>query len=399
MLIGALLGTAGYAQTQRLLDGNGLAAESAYAVTIDGANVASGSPGESSNTGAVYARSCSLAECTAPTRIAPVDLAPGDLYGSALAMSGTTMAVAAPGQNPASVYVYLFSAGNWVQQARLLAPDGDDSAGFGGALALQGDRLLIGAPKAQAGRGAAYVYSRSGSVWAQEQRLGADLPAAGDRFGHSVALSGNTALIGAPGRAGVAPGSYALGAAYVYVRNLGSWGAQAILTAVGGNNGDSFGAAVSLDGDRALIGAPLSAAGAGSVYVQQRQGSVWSQQAQLAAAGGLPGDRLGWSVALAGDFALAGAPYARGSCGAAVVFRRITGTWLETPGAGVANPVFGQLIGWSVASDSQRFVLGSPGYAGASDHRGAAYWFDPVEQLLGDGFDTESATACVDPNA
>lgn len=399
LLLCALPGPFGHAQTQRLVEGNGLAAESAYAVAIDGTRIASGSPGESSSAGAVYTRVCSLAECTAPTRIAPADLAPGDLYGSALAISGTTLAVAAPGQNPASVYVYVFAAGNWVQQTRLVSPDGNDSAGFGSALALDGDLLLIGTPDAQAGRGAAYVYARSGSVWSQEQRLGADLPAPGDHFGHGVALSGTTALVGAPGRAGAGLGSFAVGAAYVYVGTLGNWEQQAILTDALGNNGDSYGTSVSIDGDRALIGAPLSAAGAGSVYVHQRQGSVWSLQAQLAAAAGLPGDRLGWSVALAGDFALAGAPYARGSCGAAVVFKRITGIWLEAPGAGVANPVFGQLIGWSVASDSQRYVLGSPGYAGASDHRGAAYWFDPIEQLLGDGFDTESETACVDPNA
>lgn len=387
------------AQTVRLVDAAAPAAESAYALALQGKLLVLGSPGEQSRTGAVYAHSCVAASCSAATRIVALDLASGDLFGSAVALSGNTLAVAAPGQTPAAVYVFVLDGASWVQQARLPAPDGSASAGFGVALALEGERLLIGADRAQSRSGAAFVYLRSGVNWSQEQRLSLDIPASGDRFGQSVALSADTALIGAPGRAGLTPGSFAVGAAYVFTRELGSWSLQSELRANAGASGDSYGYALSLDGDRALVGAPLAAAGLGSVYVHERASAIWSQQAQLTSAAGLVGDRLGWSVALAGDFAVAGAPYAQGSCGAATVFRRVGGNWIEAPGAGVANPRFGQLIGWSVASDSQRFLLGSPGYSGANDHRGAAYWFDPVEQVLGDGFDTQSDTACVDPNA
>lgn len=387
------------AQTVRLVHGPAPAAESAYALALQGNLLVLGSPGEQSRTGAVYVHSCVAASCSAATRIVALDLASGDLFGSAVALSANTLAVAAPGQTPSAVYVFVFDGASWVQQTRLSAPDGPASEGFGVALALEGERLLIGADRAQSRSGAAYVYLRSGVNWLQEQRLSSDSPASGDLFGQSVALSADTALIGAPGRDGPLPGSFAVGAAYAFVRELGNWNLQAVLSAAAGASGDSYGYALSLDGDRALIGAPLSAAGLGSVYVHERASGIWSQQAQLTSAAGLVGDRLGWSVALAGDFVVAGAPYARGSCGAATAFRRIGGIWTESPGAGVANPAFGQLIGWSVASDSQRFLLGSPGYSGANDHRGAAYWFDPVEQVLGDGFDTESDTACVDPNA
>ncbi len=366
----------------------------AYALAIEGQRVVVGSPGENAQTGAIYIHECQQAGCSAPIRISPSNGASGDEFGKVAVLSGNTLAVAATGQSPPAVYVYTEATGNWSLQARIQAPGGLLSTGFGRALALQGNRLLIGADAASNGMGAAYVYTRSGSTWLQEQRLIPNQTQPGERFGSSVSLSGDLALVGAPRRAASGSGSHANGAAFVYARTLGVWSQQAMLMAGNAGNGDSFGASVSLQGSRALIGAPLAGNGIGGVYVFESAAGVWSQQAMLAALAGIQGDRFGWSVALAGDTALVGAPFARGSCGAARMFRRSNGSWLETAGAVVPQSNYGQLLGWSVASDGQRWVVGAPG---ADDHRGAAWWFDPVEQILSTGFESEPEIACTDP--
>jgi hypothetical protein len=383
------------AQTLRLGAANASpAAEFGFATALQGGRVVSGSPGEAQQAGAVYVHDCVAGHCAPGVRVAAVDLATGDLFGSALGLSAGTLAIAAPGQTPAAVYVFVHDGAAWVQQARIAAPDGALSAGFGGALALDGDRLVIGADQASSRAGAVYVYTRSGALWSFQARLAPIDGAAGDGFGSSLALSGDSVLVGAPFRAGAAPGSHARGAAYVYVHTLGSWLQQARLSALTAADGDSFGSALALDGDRAAIGAPL-AGGSGRVHVYERQVDSWTEQAQLGAIDGMPGDRFGWAVGLDGENLVVGAPFARATCGASYRFRHSSATWEPLPNASVAVPRLGNLGGWSVAADDGRFIIGAPGFSGAADHRGAAYWFDPVEQIFADGMDDNSAVECV----
>jgi hypothetical protein len=387
--------TAATAQTVQLTSPSTAAgAELGYALSVEGTRIAVGIPGDAGQAGAVQVYSCSAGVCTAAVRISAPDTAAGDLFGSAVALSGTSLAIAAPGQSPGAVYVFVLVGPDWVPQAKIVAAGGDASAGFGAALALEADRLMVGADRADNRAGATYVYARSGVAWTQDARLTAADAASGDRFGSSVALSADSVLIGAPLHAAATVGSFGQGAAYVFVRSLGSWSQQARLLAVAGSNADGFGTAVSLDGNRALIGAPV-AGGAGHAYIFERAGAVWSEQALLGAIDGLPGDRFGWSVALSNDVAVIGAPFALASCGNSVVFRRNGASWVETAGATIVTPNFGNLAGWSVATDGSRFVVGAPGYAGAPDHRGAAFWFDPIEQVFADGLDGNAAVACV----
>lgn len=388
------------ANTARLgSDSSGLGAEFGYSTAMDGTRVAIGSPGEAVQAGAVYTYVCAAGRCLEPTRLVAGDLAAGDLFGSVVALSLDTLAISAPGQQPAAVYIYTWSGSAWSQQARIGSPDGALSAGFGSALALQGDRLVIGADDAVSGIGAAYVYSRSGALWTSQARLAANDGLVGDRFGSSIALSGDSVLIGAPNRPGASAGSHAQGAAYVYLQTLGTWSQQARLNANAAANGDRFAAAVALDGDRALISAPLANNGIGRAYVYERSGALWTAQAQLDAANGAAGDRFGWSVALDGDDAMVGAPFALATCGASYRFRRNGVAWGELPKSTIAVPLQGNLAGWSVAIDGGRFIVGVPGFAGAAEHRGAGYWFDPIEQIFADGMDNNAAVECVLPPA
>ena len=153
------------------------------------------------------------------------------------------------------------------------------------------------------------MFTRTGTSWSQQAQLTAGDGAAGDLFGYSVALAGDTALVGAYGNdIGAAANQ---GSAYVFTRSGTSWSQQAQLTAGDGAANDYFGYSVAVSGDTALVGAYADDVGAaadqGSAYVFTRSGTSWSQQAQLTAGDGAAGDIFGISVALAGDTALVGA--------------------------------------------------------------------------------------------
>jgi hypothetical protein len=217
--------------------------------------------------------------------------------------------------NQGSAYVFARSGTTWSGQAQLIAADGAAEDYFGYSVALAGDTALVGAPYDRVGgnaaQGSAYVFARSGSSWTQQQQLTAADGAAEDNFGYSVALAGDTALVGAPyDRVG---GNAAQGSACVFTRSGTTWSGQAQLTAADGAALDHFGTSVALAGETALVGAYYDDVGGnadqGSAYVFTRSGTSWSGQAQLSAGDGAAEDYFGTSVALAGETALVGAPY------------------------------------------------------------------------------------------
>jgi hypothetical protein len=166
------------------------------------------------------------------------------------------------------------------------------------------------------------------SAWAttpvQVAKLIAEDSASNDFFGFSIALSDDTAVIGAlrDDDNGVDSGSV-----HVFTRFGTKWSQQTKLTAADGGAGDEFGGKVALDGDIAVIGARLDddkGVDSGSAYVFTRSGSTGSQQAKLAASDGAADDVFGWSVALYGDTVMIGAPTSiialPGGTGSAYVF-------------------------------------------------------------------------------
>ncbi len=198
-------------------------------------------------------------------------------------------------------------------QTNLTAGDASAFDNFGHSVALSGDSALIGAMgddiDMTLNAGSAYVFVRSSNVWSQQGRLNANPLGQNDFFGHSVALSGDTALVGtaaADTTAGVDAG-----AAFVFTRAGSTWTQQAQLKASDAAAGDQFGIYVALAGSTAIIAAPQDdqpgAANAGSTYVFMRKGSTWTQEAKLLANDGAAGDLFGSSVAISGNTVLVGA--------------------------------------------------------------------------------------------
>ncbi|HLI29454.1 MAG TPA: hypothetical protein VKZ60_20495, partial [Chloroflexota bacterium] len=266
-----------------------------------------------------------------------------------------------------------------VQQAKLVASDGAAGDGFGFSVALSGDgnTALVGALNADFSRGAAYVFTRSGTTWTQQAKLVASEAVFGDQLGRSVALSadGNTALVGAPA---TKIGSNSLqGAAYVFVRSGTTWTEQQQLFDPSGGGGDSFGwsVALSANGDTALVGAMGAAIFPnGATYVFVRSGTTWSQQQKLTPA---EGNQFGWSVALSadGNTALGGAPV---GAGAAYVFTRSGTTWTQQQKLTASDGAAGDDLGWGVAlsSDGNTALVGAPfATISSKSFQGAAYVF------------------------
>ena len=191
-------------------------------------------------------------------------------FGSTVSVSGDTTVIGAFGKNnlQGAAYVFVRSGVAWTQQAELTASDGAASDFFGYSVSVSGDTAVIGAREKNGG-GAAYVFVRSGVGWTQQAELTASDGVRYDLFGWSVSVSGDAAVIGAYGK-----NNYQA-AAYVFVRSGVAWTQQAELTASDGVANDYFGISVSVSGDTTVIGAPgkNTYRGAAYVFVRPRLGT------------------------------------------------------------------------------------------------------------------------------
>lgn len=294
-----------------------------YSVSIDGDVAIVGArwdDDKGANAGAAYVFARVAGTWTEQQKLVASDGAAGDWFGYAVAASGTTLLVGAPADNATagSAYVFTWTGSSWTEQQKLTPAVAANQDNFGAAVTLAGDTALVGAPEIVGARpGSAYIFTRSGSKWTEQPRLRASDGAADDRFGTAVTLSGGTAIIGAhwDDDAGSRSGS-----AYVFEQSEGGWSEQQKLTASDAVANDLFGFAVSLSGDRALVGAPNHNLSAGSVYAFVRVDDTWTQDPPIVASDGAAGDQFGYSVAISGDRAVVGAYVDANGTGAAYTF-------------------------------------------------------------------------------
>lgn len=242
------------------------------------------------------------------------------------------------------VYVYVREGLTWVQQSIITPSSPVTGDNFGGGIAVNGDATiaLIGAPRRdQVGTdsGLVYVFTRSGTTWTQQQTLVSSDLADGDLFGTSVAMThdGTLALIGASHDDNTGIDS---GAVYVFTRSGSVWTQQQKLTSPGGAAYRYYGTSVAMnsDGTRVLIGAvgdTTKGAWAGAVHHYTRSGTTWTHVSKFTADDLIADDRFGMSVALSADglTAMVGASYsdsAGTNAGAVYVFSWTGGVWTQT---------------------------------------------------------------------
>lgn len=298
-------------------------------------------------------------------------------FGSTVAINenGDTVIVGAATEGTAgTAYIFTRSSESWSLQSTLNSSDGasGDDFGIDVDISYDGNTAIVGAYLEDSGattdNGAAYVFTKSGSVWTQQQKLLASDGATDDKFGENVVLSsdGNTAAIGAQGEStGL---NVQNGAVYVFTRSAGVWTQQQKLLASDASTGARFGSALSIspDGNTLLIGAGGDN-NQGASYVFTRSGGVWTQQQKLTASDPGSIDRFGDSVSIntTTDVAIIGALGkdlgGLSDLGAAYVFTKSGGVWSQTtkflPSEQVSNVDFGTSV--SVIGTSTFFV-GAP---------------------------------------
>jgi len=343
-------------------------------------------------------------------RLLAADGAAGDAFGTSVAIDGNTIVVGAANDDvgasvdQGSAYIFVRSGTTWTQQAKLTANDGVAVDVFGVSVAVSGETAVVGAyvddVGAVANQGSAYVFVRSGTNWTQQRKLLASNGAANDGFGVSVAIDGNTALVGAyirdvPGGAGSDEGS-----TYVFVRSGTTWSEQAQLTAL---DSDLFGVSVALDGETAIIGSwadDIAANNAqGSAYVFTRSGTSWTQEARLTASDGMGEDRFGIAVGLSGNTAVVGAYLDDGPSldrGAAYVFARSGTAWQQEWRLTAHNGVAGDNFGVAVALSGGTAVVGACLDDATGHDSGSAWTFELTTDgcLPGVSVQPQPAGAC-----
>lgn len=354
----------------------------------------------------------------------------GDHFGHAVSISGDTIVIGAYGEDSYSTevngddrnnsasssgaaYIFTRNAGAWSQQAYLKASNAGIGDLFGWAVSVEGDTVVVGAHREDSyatgvngnqtndsaqDSGAAYVYKRNGTIWSQQAYLKASNTESTDFFGASLAISGDTIVVGAyfeDSNATRANGNQSdnsasgAGAAYIFVRSLGVWTQQVYLKPSHVDSGDAFGYSVAISDDTVVIGATgedsnsigvngddinNSAMEAGAAYVFTRNGGTWTQQAYLKASNTELGDTFGFAVSISGTTILVGAigedSYASGvdgsqsgngafNSGAAYVFTQGGGTWSQHAYLKASNPWISDRLGWSVSVAGGIAVIGS----------------------------------------
>ena len=330
-----------------------------------------GAPNDNENggaSGAAYVLRWDGSNWVDEQKLMPSDGSECEYFGHAVAVSGTVALVGAMqdddnGWASGSAYVFRWNGASWVEEQKLLASDGDDSEFFGCSVAISADTALVGAYQNQ-DTGSVYVFRWDGNSWVEKQKI---LPSDGAsycRFGYSMAVSGDVAMIGAYQNHNNYQDSY--GSVYVFRWNGSDWVEEQKLSPSDGANNDYFGYSVAVSGDVTLVGAygdDDNGGESGAAYMFRWNGTSWEEEQKVSASDGATENYFGSSVAICKDMALIGAygDNANGNeCGSAYIFHWNGSRWEEEqkflPFQGADNDRFGL----STAIDGYWAFVGSP---------------------------------------
>lgn len=374
-----------------------------------------------------------------------------DQFGSRLALDGEVLVIGVPGEDSTeigihaaggglqqdnssvdsgAVYVFRWNGTAWIHEAFIKASNTDSVDAFGNSVAIDGNLLAVGAPledgtamgphaadggeqssDAANASGAVYVYRYEDGAWVHEAYIKASNTESGDRFGTSVALSGDTLAVGAPREDSSEVGAHpaadgaqadnnanASGAVYVYRRNGASWEAEAYIKAFNTGSNDAFGNAIALDRDVLIVAAPVEASmsvgvqhpedanptddaapGSGAVYVYRRNETGWNGEAYIKPSNTGLNQAFGASLALSGEHLVVGssgenrdargvhspndgnhADFEVNSSGAVYTYRYDGSTWNHEAYIKAPDTSEYDEFGASVALGGDRLIIGAP---------------------------------------
>jgi cysteine-rich repeat protein len=309
-----------------------------------------------------------------------------DQFGYSVAISGDTLVIGSyldddKGDNSGAAYVFVRSGASWVVQQKLTASDGAADDHFGYSVAIDGETIAVGArynDDGSSNSGSVYVYTRSGNVWLEQQKLNASDAANSDHFGWSVAISGETLVVSAPfddTNCGSNDGSV-----YIFVRLGGVvWNEQTKLTPSDGNCNDEFGYSVSIDGDALVVGARYDddkGGASGSAYVYRRTAGVWTSPYKLLANDGSGSDYFGSSVTISGDTVVVGAwadDDKGGDSGSAYIYTSDGVNWLLQQKVVASDGAGSDHFGFALSISDETLVVGARYDDDKGSNSGSAY--------------------------
>lgn len=267
-----------------------------------------------SSSGSVYIFKRNDNVWTQQVKLLPKDGAPGDSFGSSVSICGSTVVVGAyldddNGNSSGSAYLFSELNGDWNEEFKLLASDGESVDRYGWSVAIKASTVIVGSWSNNdfgSNSGSAYIYERVGFNWVEQAKLLPELGMVNDRFGWSVAIEGDIAVVGSIWDQNL--GNKA-GAVYVFSRNDSVWTQHSKLLPSDGNEGDEFGTSVSIN--NSIIGVGSLGGGnigvsSGSAYIFSLKDEIWYQQSKLVPSDGLPGETFGGSISVSGSSTLVG---------------------------------------------------------------------------------------------
>jgi len=278
---------------------------------------------------------------------------------------------------------------DWIQHAKLTSSNNSGNDKFGEKVAIDGNIAVVGAPNYDTSggisspKGAAYVFTRSGDTWTQQAMIQSNDIAVGDTFGHSVAISGNTIIVGAKYEDGATASVTNYGAVYVFTGSGSTWTQQAKLLDPNPSTNDWFGSTgIAIDGDTIAIGSQYSddtAQNSGTAHIFTRSGSAWTYRTQLEASDAAANDKFGASVAIDGNTLLVSA-YTEGGSGtnrgAVYVFTGSGSSWSQQAKLTASDAQDNDFFGYGVDIDGDTAVIGAFGEDNILSNTGSAYVFN-----------------------
>ncbi|WP_338766988.1 choice-of-anchor D domain-containing protein [Bernardetia sp. ABR2-2B] len=377
-------------QKEKLLSASSQAgADFGQAVAIDGNIAIVGAyvenTADGSSAGAVYIYRFDGADWLIEQRITASDALAGDRFGSSVAIDGNRIIIGVPSadSDKGKAYIFEFST-SWNETAILTASDGANFNKFGNSVSISGDYAIVGASDKDISGdnlvGSAYIFQRiSVSNWTERSILLADIPTENDLFGASVGISGDYAIVGVPRDD---DNGFSSGSAYIFQRSGTDWNSitPMKLTASDAGSSSEFGIAVAIDGDYAVIGAYTddaitTNAGAGYVFVRSG-GNAWTEQEKLTATTPTASAYLGWDVDIEGDLVVLGGYGENSLTGMMAIYQRSGTTWTQQGGdLRACNKGVGDLFGWSVGISGNNAIIGAPREDTGFNNAGAAYIF------------------------
>lgn len=336
-----------------------------HSVSISGDTAVVGDTWNNHGNGAAYVFMQIGTTWQEEVKLIPRDGSGHDHFGESVSISGDTIAVGAPYDSYGAVYVFVWNGITWTEEAKLRPSDNAGGDLLGWSISISGDTIVAGACYGDL-KGAAYVFTRSGTTWTEEAKLTASDGVAKDYFGWSVSISGDTAVVGASEK------DNRKGAAYVFTRSGTTWTEEAKLIASDGVAGDDFGFSVSTNGNTIVVGAPWKDSSIGAVYVFTDSGTSWTEESKLIAPDSTGFTLFGHSVFINDDTIVVGAPYEDTNYGAVYVYGWSGTLWiLETKLVASDATGWDDVVGWSVSLSGDSIIAGNP----SDDNKGSAYIF------------------------